>query len=224
MTRAGEPRTLTRAEAQRFYNRMGAKQDTQWFYEDPATRALVAHAAFDKATAVFELGCGTGRFGAELLATHLPPAATYLGCDLSATMVDLARARLAPFGARAQVRQTTGSPTVEVADASFDRVVSNYVLDLLSRADAISFVAEARRLLVPEGRLCLVSLTHGTTALSRGVTALWKCIYRLRPNLVGGCRPIELLDAVAPPEWRIEYRAVVVAFGVPSEVLVARPS
>ena len=47
---------LTHEQAQAFYNRMGAKQDWQAFYEAIATNDLIAHASFETAQSVFEFG------------------------------------------------------------------------------------------------------------------------------------------------------------------------
>ncbi len=47
-------------------------------------------------------------------------------------MVDLARTRLNDYEQRAEIILTDGSIHLPVSDSSCDRVVSNYVLDLLS--------------------------------------------------------------------------------------------
>ena len=219
--RASVSRVLSREQARAFYDRFGAKQDTQHFYEDPATRDLVAHADLKSAEHVFEFGCGTGRFAHDILSHHLPPGASYRGVDLSSTMVRLARERLTPFGERAKLEQSDGSSWIHAPDASLDRLISNYVLDLLSEEDMRLFVADAHRVLKPEGRLCLVSLTWGSTPLSRLVTWGWVRIHALRPSLVGGCRPIELLALLPDTSWRIEHRNVLTPFGVPSEIVIA---
>ena len=213
---------LTRADARAFYDRFGSKQDGQAFYEDAAVQDLVAHAEFEKAAAVFEFGCGTGRFAERLLATHLSPTAAYLGCDISTTMIGLARTRLARFGDRADVRLTDGAPRFDAADATCDRVVSNYVLDLLAPDDIAGVVSEAHRVLTPEGRLCLTSLTRGTTSLSGAVTWVWTRVHHWRPQLVGGCRPLALRDYLPAQDWRLAHRNVVVAYGIPSEIVVAQ--
>lgn len=212
---------LSREEARAFYDRFGAKQDAQAFYEDRAVTDLVAHAGFAGAQAVYEFGCGTGRFAETLLMRHLAPTARYVGCDVSTTMVGLARQRLARFGERAEVRLTDGAPRVAAADATFDRFVSNYVLDLLSVADIEDVIGEAHRTLTPNGRLCLVSLTNGQTIASKVVTAIWTRVHRLRPSLVGGCRPVELQQFLRDALWRVEHRNTVVAFGIASEIVEA---
>lgn len=214
-------RTLTVAQARAFYDRLGARQDDHGFYEDPALSTLRDRAAFHTATSVFEFGCGTGRFAERLLAEVLPPSACYVGVDISSTMVGLARKRLRRWPDRAEVRLSDGSPELLAPDGSFDRVVSTYVLDLLSKDDISTVLAEAARILSRDGRLCLVSLTHGQGPFSRLVSLAWKQLHALRPQLVGGCRPIRLLDLLPAARWRVVHREVVLAFGISSEVVVA---
>lgn len=214
-------RVLSHEQARRLYDRIGAKLDTQSFYEDPALRALIAHADFGRARRVFEFGCGTGRFAAQLLAEHLPPEAELRAIDLSPTMVALSQQRLAEFGERANVLVSDGAPGIDAPDESFDRVVSTYVLDLLSVEEIRRMIAEAHRVLVPGGRLCLASCTPGRSTASRILTGLWSRVQSARPALVGGCRPIGLRDFVGDPSWRVDYVTVISAFAVPSEVLIA---
>jgi ubiquinone/menaquinone biosynthesis C-methylase UbiE len=212
---------LSREQARAFYDRFGSKQDWQGFYEDPATRDLVAHADFENAGSVFEFGCGTGRFAETLLEHHLPSSASYLGVDISSTMVELARRRLRRFGERVEVRLTEGEPRFDVKGGGFDRFVSTYVLDLLAFEDIRSAIAEAHRILGPGGLVGFASLTHGRTRLARLVGKGWKGLYSLRPSLVGGCRPIALLDFLPDTEWKIQHANRVTSFGISSEVVVA---
>jgi len=136
-------------------------------------------------------------------------------------MVRLARERLAAFGSRAEVVLTDGSPPVAEPAASRDRFVSNYVLDLLSEDDISAVVCEAHRILEPAGLLCLSSLSTGTGLFSRLVSRTWSRVHALRPALVGGCRPLELLSWVPSKQWRVRHHAKLAPFGVPSEVLIA---
>ncbi len=212
---------LTRSQAQTFYDRFGRRQDAQAFYEDAALDDLIAHAAFEKAENVFELGCGTGRFAHRLLSKHLPPLATYFGIDLSQTMTDLAGERISLFGERAKVARSDGSMRFPLSNRSVDRIVSTYVLDLLSDTDTREAISEASRVLRPSGKLCLVSLTNGVTFSSRIVSTLWSAVFGLYAPLAGGCRPIKLDSYFDHQSWSIDYRNVVTQFGVPSEVLIA---
>jgi ubiquinone/menaquinone biosynthesis C-methylase UbiE len=212
--------TLSRDEARRVYDRIGSLQDTQAFYEDRATRILLEHGAFGSARRVFEFGCGTGRFAKVLLSQHLPESARYRGVDLSPAMVRLATQRLACFGARVEVALTEGSPPAAEPGNSCDRFVSNFVLDLLSVQDIEAVLREAHRMLEPEGLLCLSSLSTGR-GLARIAAWGWARLHALRPELVGGCRPLDLLSFVALPRWSIRHHAQLAPFGIPAEVVVA---
>lgn len=215
-------RVLSHREARAFYDRFGSKQDLQRIYEDPAVAALEAHGDLEHARAVVEFGCGTGRLARRLLERRLPPEATYLGLDVSQTMVRLAREKLAPWAGRARVEHTDGSPVIPVGDGGCDRLLSVYVLDLLSPDDTRALLGEARRALAPGGRLCLASLTFGEGVLSRAVCRVWSSVHALRPALVGGCRPIRLLSQLASG-WRVSHREVICTLGVCTEVVVASP-
>ncbi len=215
-----EDRVLGARAAQAYYDRFGKKQDSQGFYEDRALDDLIANSDFKNCQRVFEFGCGTGRLAARLLENCLSPSASYFGCDISPVMIDLAKRRLEAFGERAQVALSDGDVRFGVPDQSVDRVVSTYVLDLLSEADVRRFFTESRRVLGPGGKVCLASLTRGPGAVSRIVSSLWMSAFRLNPALVGGCRPIQVDAFVNPQDWKALHRSVVTPFGVPSEVLI----
>lgn len=213
-------RTLSHREARAFYDRFGRKQDLQRIYEDPAIEVLLRHGAFESAGVVVELGCGTGRLAERLLRERLPASASYLGIDISRTMVELTRARLEPWRDRIEIHLTEGSPRLPVADGACDRFLATYVLDLLAEDEVHATLREARRVLAPGGRLCLAGLTFGQTLGSRLVCRIWTALHSVHPRLVGGCRPLDLERFIAS-DWRVLHREVVCTFGLCTEVLVA---
>ena len=212
---------LSHAQARKIYDRLGAKQDAGAYYEEPALANLLQHGRWAAMQSVLEFGCGTGSFAQKLLSHHLPPTACYVGMDQSSTMVQLAASRLSAFGPLATVLLSGGAVKLLAADHTLDAVVSNYVLDLLAVADIESFLAEAHRVLRPEGSLCLVGLTYGNTPLSRLVMAGWQLRYQIRPASVGGCRPMRLTALLDRRLWRLRHAAVITVRGLASEVLIA---
>lgn len=212
---------FSREDAKRFYDRFGSKQDNQGFYEDAALDALIRNGRFESADSVLEVGCGTGKFAARLLAHHLPETAGYLGIDISETMVGLAGERLGPWSARATVLISDGGFDFTGFERTFDRIVFTYVFDLLSPDDIDAALAGAHAVARPGGLLCAAGLTQGEGVLPRCTSTLWAWVQRMKPALVGGCRPLALSDRLAPPQWRIVHRQTVVSALVTSEVLIA---
>lgn len=217
-----QPRLLTHGEAKAFYDRFGSRQDKQGFYEDAAVELLIARGRFAEARSLLEFGCGTGRLAERLLKGVLAPQCRYLGLDISATMVKLASARLERWADRARLRLCDGSMELGEAHGSFDRLVSCYVLDLLSEQDIGQLLNEAHGLLVPEGLLCTAGLTWGRAGVAGLVSWAWQRVHALNPKLVGGCRPIRVAEFLSAELWRIEFREVVTAFAISSEVVIAR--
>lgn len=217
-------RYLNVAQASRVYDRIGRLQDVQALVERPALDDLVAHADFEHARSVFELGHGTGALALRLFEQHLPDNARYVGVDVSPHMHELANRRLRPFADRAELQLSDGNLRFPFPDGAFDRFLSCYVLDLLAPADIQLVLGEAGRLLVPHGLLCLTSLTNGATSATRAVSHAWQAFWRLRPELLGGCRPIRIRDHLDPLAWAIPHHAVHTRFGFSFEVVVAATS
>ena len=183
---------------------------------------MLQHGDFAFAESVFEFGCGTGRFALRLFEEYLSNEAVYRGVDVSPKMVRLAQTRLASYSPRAEVILTEGEPPVGEPAESYDRFVSNYVFDLLSHEDIRTVLREAHRILRPNGLLCLSGISSGTGFVSRIVAGVVSWIQSLRPSLVGGCRPVDLLPFLPQSEWQVQHHSKVVAFGISSEVLVAK--
>jgi ubiquinone/menaquinone biosynthesis C-methylase UbiE len=213
---------LTAQEAARVYDWIGYLQDAQSLYESRPLEMMTAHADFAPAHAVVEFGCGTGAFAKRLLRRELKADAIYVGLDVSPGMIRKARKRLKRWVGRAEVRQTSGSAELELGDQMFDRFVSNYVFELLEPEYARAVLAEAHRVLMPEGKLCLVSLACGKSGTAKMVSDLWERVWRFRPRWVGGCRPTELTGLIASEQWETEYQDEFVAMGITSEIVVSK--
>lgn len=124
------------------------------FGRDALLRRLQKHAP----ATVLEVGCGTGRNLARL--AGLLPAARLFGLDLSAAMLDAARAKLAARGLAQRV-QLARAPAEELAaglfpaaPARFDAVFFSYSLSMIPGWQAALDAALA--VLAPGGHLLVV--------------------------------------------------------------------
>lgn len=212
-----KPRGLSQEDVEKFYDAFGARQDGAGYYEDVTLAELTRFAKFEAATSIVEFGCGTGRFAEEMLRLN---NASYWGCDVSATMIELSHSRLAKFGERVTLLKSSGEVILPLQDGSCDRFVSNYVLDILSADEIESVLREARRVLKPNGLLCLTGLTHGKGLFSKAWTAFWNLRFDLNSKWVGGCRPVALREFL--DGWELLHHNVVTVGGISSEVVVAK--
>jgi len=213
-------RLLTRDEIISVYDRFGAKQDTQGWYEDEPLAEMKRQMHFETADSVLELGMGTGRLAHEIVTELTPPGTAYLGLDLSPVMVNLGRNRLRTCDKAFAVVGDVRAP-LPLRDNSVSHVFAAYVLDIFSEDEIRTIYDEVRRVLKPGGVFGAVSLTGGETPLSRLTSGLWSMVHRFRPQAVGGCRPLELLACV-PDGFEIAHACKKVAGGIPSEVIVSR--
>lgn len=216
-------RFLKPAAARRFYDWVGKFEDTQAFYEDPALDALIAESGGESAASVLEFGCGTGRLAERLLVSTLADTTRFSACDISEKMVMLTRKRLARFGERINIWQSNGAIDFSPGAPPFDRIFSTYVLDLLPPDQIEAMLIAAHAALVPSGRLCVASIAPGEHFPASLVSSGWSSLHNLSPLLVGGCRPIRLLQLLPEEKWTVLHRNTVTAWAITSEIVVATP-
>ena len=96
---------------------------------------------------VLEIGCGTGRIGLHLA----PRCRRSIGSDVSASMLDHARATLAG-NRNVSFTRLNGFDLAGVADASVDVVYCSAVFMHLEEWDRYRYVTESLRVLRPGGR------------------------------------------------------------------------
>lgn len=108
---------------------------------------------------VLEIGVGTG-----LDLGHYAAATQVTGIDLSARMLAVARERAERLGRAVDLR-IGDAEALGFADASFDSVVISFALSTIP--DHRRALAEARRVLVPGGRLLVLDHGHGRDRVTR---------------------------------------------------------
>jgi ubiquinone/menaquinone biosynthesis C-methylase UbiE len=163
----------TTARVRRYFDAHAADYDRQF---GAAERRLLGDQrrwATSRASGrVLELAVGTGLN----LPLYPEEVAYVLGVDLSEPMLDRARARIAAHRLeRVAVRQGDVAH-LDLPDASVDCVVATYALCTV--ADPVAVLREARRVLVPGGRLVLVEHGPARTRWIRAVQHLLNPVAR----------------------------------------------
>src|SRR5438067_12261544 len=117
---------------------------------------------------VLEIAIGTGRN-----IEHYPREIRLTGIDLSASMLEQAKRRAKDLGREADLR-VGDAPALEVADRSFDTVVST--LSLCSIPDDRKAVREASRVLRPGGRFLLLEHVASPLGVVRAIQRVLELI------------------------------------------------
>jgi SAM-dependent methyltransferase len=121
---------------------------------------------------VLDLGCGAGT---DLLiaAEMTGPAGRVIGVDMTASMLDRARASAAEMGVTNVELHESLIEALPLDDASVDVVISNGVIDLVPDKDAV--LDEIDRVLRPGGRLQVadVVIHHEVSEDARSRIDLW---------------------------------------------------
>jgi ubiquinone/menaquinone biosynthesis C-methylase UbiE len=207
--------TISPEAARRFYDRLGQGYDWAERYEGRAKKLALARLDLSPGQRVLNVGVGTGQEHAQIQSAVTPDGLAF-GLDLSPVMLKLTQDRLGVPLCEANAGR------LPFTQASFDRLFSTYVLDLISAAQLPSLLTEFHRLLKPGGRLVLVSLTEGVNLPSKILVGLWKMAYAVSPVACGGCRPVQLAGLVGQAGFSQVEREVVVQLGIPSEIIVAQ--
>jgi ubiquinone/menaquinone biosynthesis C-methylase UbiE len=111
----------------------------------------------DPGTRLLEVGCGAGAVLA-VLGQEFPDVQLF-GIDIEPKQLEFARRHLEQSGVEAVLRQGDAL-ALPFADESFDHVWMMWLLEHI--ADAPAALRQARRVLVPEGRLTAIEVDYAT--------------------------------------------------------------
>jgi S-adenosylmethionine-diacylgycerolhomoserine-N-methlytransferase len=130
---------------------------TRWSFLFGRTAILDDIAAATTPTRILEVGCGTGKNLVNLAARF--PQASITGVDLSETMLELARGKVAQFGDRVRlIHQAYAAPITD--PPAFDLVLFSYALTMFNPGYDTA-IAAAHRDLIPGGCIAVVDF-HNT--------------------------------------------------------------
>ena len=129
---------------------------------------LITHGTrLEPGTRLLEVGCGVGAVLAVLGQEY--PGVELFGVDIEQKQLDFARGHLERVGVEAALRQADAL-ALPFEDGSFDHVWMMWLLEHV--ADPSAALREARRVLVPEGRITAIEVDYSTCRADPSTPAL----------------------------------------------------
>ena len=186
-------------------------------FEAPAREAGLKLLDAAPGERVHDIGCGTGTALVELNCA-VGSDGVAVGIDLSRGMCRRTSRTLAAADLDPGVVVEGDASTAPFSDGTFDACFASFVLDLFDTPEIPAVLDEWRRVLAPDGRLCVVSLSRREAGL---ITRLYESIHELYPTYVD-CRPLYLRDTLLDVGFEIDAEQVASAWGLPVEVVLAR--
>ena len=156
---------------------------------------------------VLDIGFGTG-WCLERLIPYVGAATPVYGIDFSTGMREETLRNLKKKGLDGSVRLYMGNvKNMPFEDGKFDVLFASFLLDLMEDEDSAAALAEMKRILKPNGRLIVVSMTKNGNGVFKGARLLYEWMYHKWPTILGyrpSSRPIYVENNVKKAGFTID--------------------
>jgi demethylmenaquinone methyltransferase/2-methoxy-6-polyprenyl-1,4-benzoquinol methylase len=167
---------------------------------------------------ILEIGFGTGQ-ALVTLARAVGDSGHVCGLDISEGMHRVARRKVQAAGISNRVELTLGdAASLPYPDATFDAVFTSFTLELFDTPCIPEVLAECRRILKRQGRICVVSLSRDNELGLAG--RLYERLHSRYPTYLD-CRPIPLLTILEQEGFYILDAEQHVMWGLPVVIALA---
>jgi ubiquinone/menaquinone biosynthesis C-methylase UbiE len=168
--------------------------------------------------AVLEIGCGTGHALVEL-ASKVGDSGKVHAVDLSRGMLALASKRIS----RSNLAHRTALAQADALNLPFktncfDAAFMSFTLELFDSPEIPNVLAECRRVLKPDGRICVVALVRDEQENLTQQVYEW---FHARLPAAVDCRPIFLQSALTQAGFRIQDVIRKMMWGLPVDICLA---
>lgn len=167
---------------------------------------------------ILDVGSGTGE-ALISLANSVGHAGRVVGVDIAEGMCQTAqtKARNADLGDHIDI--VCGDATcLPLQNESMDAIFSSFTLELFDTPQIPVVLQECRRVLRPQGRLCVVSLSKRNAGLA---TQIYERLHTWFPQYLD-CRPIFVRESVQDADFHVQRAIDDVMWGLPVEIVLAQ--
>lgn len=213
------PVSRSKAAAQRAYDRMSAFYEVLTAGEASMRRRLLQLGAAKAGERVLDLGTGTGP-ALEALGGSVGSEGMVLGLDLSRGMLRRARDKADRGLLRCRLVQADAA-RLPLRRATFDRILMSFSLELFDTQEIPRVLQECRRCLRAGGRIVIGCLA---VRPKRSLPVrFYEWLHDRLPETLD-CRPIPVGRFLAQAGFAVERFEDESLWGLPVDLMVARPA
>lgn len=206
-------------EARQLYDRLSSLYDlVAGAFERKHADTGLERLSIQSGETVLEIGFGPG-YCLQRIAQSVGAKGRACGIDISPGMLQVARRRLEKAGLTDRVGLFCGDAVkLPYRENSFNAVFISFALELFDNAEIPEVLGEVRRVLKPEGRLGIVSMSrdYGEPVILR----LYEWAHNRWPKYLD-CRPISVEKSLLDTGYRIQSREMARLVGLPLEIVIA---
>jgi len=213
------PVPRSKEEAKQLYDRLSRFYDClTGAFERKYTEMALERLSIQEGEVALEIGFGTG-YCLERIAQSVGQTGKAYGIDISSGMLELTKRKLEKTKLRDRVELYCGDAVnLPYDDDTFDVAFMSFTLELFDTPEIPRVLEEVRRVLRPEGRLGVVSLSkeNGSSALLR----LYEWAHKKWPKYID-CRPIYAEKSLIDAGYEIRSKQKARLAGLPGEIIIA---
>jgi ubiquinone/menaquinone biosynthesis C-methylase UbiE len=217
----GQPSRVARSkkQAEKFYDSISRWYHLEYFFEKGASQAGIEMLHPQQGERVLEIGFGTGESVVEI-ARLVGETGSVCGVDISAGMLRAARSRVAKNGLSPRVKLARrDASSLPYGSQFFDAVFMSFTLELFDTPEIPVVLNECRRVLLQDGRICVVALAK----TSSPAVSIYEWLHRAFPKFVD-CRPIFLTRVLEDARFGVIQSRSLGMWGLPVEIALAKKS
>lgn len=210
--------TRTKAQAKESYDRMSASYDLfAGIFEQKFCDAALKQLNVARGETVLEVGFGTGHC-LKQVAEAVGKQGRVCGIDISPAMLAISRRRLERAGLWDRVELICDDATkMPYPESKFDAAFMSFALELFDSPEIPQVLASIRRVLKPDGRLGVVSMSKGDG--DSVLLGLYEWLHQKLPQYID-CRPIHAEQSIREAGFGIRHTERVSLLGLPGEIVI----
>lgn len=204
-----------RREAASTYDQLTRFYDLVAFPERGKLRQGLGLLAPKTGERILEIGFGTGSTLVEI-ADSIGGSGKAFGIDISSRMVSRAEKKIRSRGLEERTELVRGDAvSLPFPDSDYDGIFSGFTLELFAGADIPKVLGACRRVLKPEGRMVLVSLSRERINCA---VKVYEWLHERFPKVLD-CRPIELRSLMEDNGYVTTAHRLTSLFGLPVAII-----